>query len=243
MAKLKIMSLNAGYFTGVSGSTVEYVTKFDRILYAHHYAKHEVTDKVIELIENENPDILYISELRHDIHSHRIGSLFRSSKIYEKYAPESGYRHLPRFAGNANGVFLKRDWHVEHFYLKNGTKRLVHKVRVQDDLVLFFAHFALGARARRAQFEEIAREVAREKRAVLAGDCNTFGGYSELIALCQRGNLHILNDPTEHTFPAVLPNKTIDLFLATPELSTSRVRVLNDALVSDHLPVVLDVTY
>jgi len=240
MKKIRIMIYNVGYLTGLNGSVSDYIFKSHRIIFPRNNIRKSISEKISTFIKKENPDIVFLPEVKDRHYMTSIKSLFLKSYINTKYIPSSILNHLPFFKGNSNGVFLKEDFTVTKFYLQNGTKKLVYKVDIQENFSVYFAHFALSAKTRKKQFLELAEIMKKDDNCILAGDFNIFDGVKELQELLSIADLHTVNDLTKKTFPSSNPTYAIDLFLASPKVNVTSINVLSDALTSDHLPVVLD---
>ncbi|MCX6735608.1 MAG: endonuclease/exonuclease/phosphatase family protein [Candidatus Parcubacteria bacterium] len=241
MKKIRIMIYNTGYFRGLTGKTSEYFFRFNRIVFKNTEFKDRLSKSIASLVAESDPDILFIEETRNEPFMRYIKTLFLESHIDVKYEPKSFLRLTPFFSGNCNGVFFKHPYKMRRRYLKNGTKKLVYQVDVNESFSLFFSHFALGKATRKKQFNEIAEMINEKKQVAVAGDFNIFGGDSELKELLKKGGLEIKNNFSESTFPSFQPKHSIDLFLSSPSIKIISVKVLKGILFSDHLPVIIDI--
>ncbi len=73
----------------------------------------------------------------------------------------------------------------------------------------------------------------------MCGDFNIFHGSQEIDRLMKICKLHPVSAYAP-TFPAVSPDKALDLFLCSDSLHVTRCEVVRDFRGSDHLPVVLE---
>ena len=235
------MIFNAGYMTGIGGIE-ENISKVHRHIFPCHRQKNRFSEILTRALEEIRPDIVFLAEIRDEPHLQVIKNFFAQNHIDSKYKEGFVSRIIPFFRGNCNGVFLSEHYPVRKLFLKNGTKKLVYRIDIAEDISLYFSHFALSKKARKKQFEEMARMLAEtpDKKVVVAGDFNVFYGFSELEDLMSEANLRIASDLHEHTFPRTNPTRAIDLFLASPELKIEKEKVLRNVALSDHLPVVLD---
>jgi len=243
--KVRAMIYNVGNLTGIKGSVSEYVLQSQGYFLSEipsvRRQKQVLADHLVELIDEVRPDILFLAEIRDESYLDLIKSMFRSHAIDRKYGT-SFLASLPVLQGNSSGVFVQHDFPVERHYMSHGTKRLIQEVKIDADTSLFFGHFALGKSARAKQFQEVAQIVKPVKHPIVAGDFNILHGELELDELLARTGLSVVNHPDDKTFPTARPQMALDLFLAPPTIEAVEVAVLHGAQLSDHLPVVADIT-
>lgn len=233
------MIFNVGYLTGITGRISEYLLGGIRFVFPNMFSKKDISKKLTDIIEQTKPDILFLAEVRNEAYLTSIKNLFTESHIDIKYEPESILNFLPFFRGNCNGVFLRNPLPTKKLFMKNGTKKLVHQIDIADNCSILFSHFALGAETRKKQFSEIAK-IAIGKQVIIGGDFNIFKGTKELAGLIKESDVHLVNNLTDKTFPSYKPANIVDLFLASSTIKATYIGVLNDILISDHLPVVAD---
>ncbi|MBK5968982.1 MULTISPECIES: endonuclease/exonuclease/phosphatase family protein [Thiorhodovibrio] len=106
-------------------------------------------------------------------------------------------------------------------------------------LAVCVAHLALGARARRRQFDFLAELTGQYPYAVLMGDFNSGCGSSALRAMVERGGWHGL-DCERKTFPSWRPQHNLDHILVSTNIEILGARVVDYAL-SDHLPISMEI--
>lgn len=234
------MNFNMGYLTGITGKPSEYLTKGSRLILTNKNEKEKVLKSLTDLIEEVKPDILFLSEIRDEPCMIPVRNLFAKSYIDSKYKPESFLNFLPFFRGNCNGVFLRNSLPVKKLFMKSGSKKLVYQISITENCSILFSHFALGKQTRSKQFSEISQIVMKNNQSIIAGDFNIFRGIGELEELFKKGNLRLVNNLEKKTFPSYRPSHVIDLFLSSPSIKTTYVKVFDDVLISDHLPVVAD---
>ena len=247
MRNVRIMIFNVGYLTGITSFfSVEYFFKIHHLMFPSNAHREKIARGVAGLIEKENPDIVFLAEIRNERYIAAIQRLFMKSYVDAKYGPGSMLHRMPFFCGNCNALFLKKSLPVSTLFLGSGTKKLVYRVDISENFSAFFVHLALGKSVRRKQFAEIAGmvgEVPRTKHVIVAGDFNIFGGFSELQELTDRTGLCVVNHPAEHTFPTSRPRHTIDLILASPGLQVAGIHIHRDVFLSNHLPVCVDLKF
>jgi endonuclease/exonuclease/phosphatase family metal-dependent hydrolase len=75
-----------------------------------------------------------------------------------KYGPKSLYRKIPAWHNNSN----KLEFEIEYF--KEGAKKLIYKIQLKKNLILYFAHFSLVDKTRKEQIEEIRDRILENKK-------------------------------------------------------------------------------
>ena len=234
------MIFNAGYFSGITGPSAEYLYKAHRIIFRKMFVQTEIPKRLASLIESVKPDILFLSEIRNDKNIVPIKNLFAKHLIDVKYKPGSIYNFLPFFGGNCNGVFLRGSFPIHKFFVRNGSKKLVYRIDITDNFSIFFSHFSFLKRTRHKQLSEIAHLAKQKQHAVIAGDLNIFNGIKKLEKVLGKANLSVVNNLAYKTFPSRNPVFAIDMFLTSPSVKPAQIEVLNNVFLSDHLPVVAE---
>jgi len=75
-------------------------------------------------------------------------------------------------SGKSNAFVARKDYAFEKLYFSCGFKRLIYKIFLDDETVVYFAHFALKQAIRARQISEVHKlmqEERREKRGLLSG--------------------------------------------------------------------------
>jgi endonuclease/exonuclease/phosphatase family metal-dependent hydrolase len=161
-----------------------------------------------------------------------------------KYGEDNVIGRLPVLSHLSNGLLVRDGLgaSIEAHYLDTGPKRLVTEVQL-GDLSVFAVHLAMSGRGRRKQLDEIAAIVDERDRVVVAGDFNAYDGLGEIERRLEATGL-VLHDPGETVPPRPLDSivtdtRTLDFFLASPDVEVTRCEVI-DVQISDHRPVVLE---
>lgn len=149
-------------------------------------------------------------------------------------------RDLGPFAQHSNGLLSKlRPGPITEHRLPGlpGRGAVVAQFPLSDGshLAVGIVHLALGARARRRQFEYLVALAGQHPSLVLMGDFNCGCGSRALRSMVQRAGMRGL-DCTLKTFPSWRPRHTLDHILISASLRIVEARVLDYAL-SDHLPI------
>ncbi|MGQ0528103.1 MAG: endonuclease/exonuclease/phosphatase family protein [Alphaproteobacteria bacterium] len=123
-----------------------------------------------------------------------------------------------------------------------GTKRLIYKISLADNIVLFFAHFSLSLKTRKKQFEEIGALIRQENGdVIIMADFNVMKGFGELADLLEKNNLHILNEETAHTFTFYRKKIALDLCICSKNLfKRSYLKIIPQPF-SDHAGLLLEI--
>ena len=254
---MKILSANAGYLLDYDGSLSDYALKPHRAMVGSRGAEERATDRLVDVIADERPDIVTLVEV--DQGSLRTATDGQVARIAEKlaergldydaradgkYGDGNVLANLPVLEHLSNGLLVRSDLDCETtaHYLDTGPKRLVSEARI-GDLSVFGVHLAMSGRGRRRQLAEIVDIVADRERVVVAGDFNAYDGLDEVEETLGAAGL-VLHNPGETVPPRpldgiVTDTRTLDLFLTSPEIAVTRCDVI-DVQVSDHRPVVLE---
>ena len=236
----KILLYNVGYCAGLDGSVRGYVKHFLRYLYTPKKVVQRVLASVDHLVDREKPDICCFVEVR------RVRKFINRLWEYpfhsfeNKYGRRSIFRYLPYFRKNVLGFFSLKSHPFRRHFLRTGMKKLVYEIDLGKDVSLFFSHFALRKRTRRKQLKELEHLIKQRKQVILCGDFNIFDGVHELEEFIEECGLKIVNTLEDVTFPAVHPQKALDLFLCSASMHIEDLKVLHPQA-SDHLPVLLKV--
>lgn len=248
MHRFKVLLLNTGYCVGLNGSPKQYLRYFHRYFFCPRRIQQRVLASIDTLIAEIKPDLCCFMELHRESkllrrfnQLHRlINETYRYFHIANKYCETRILGRLPFFRRKSNGFLAKHPLPYRTHFFSRGGKRLIYEIILENSIHLFMAHFSLHREIRRKQFEEMAELVKSKKRVIVCGDFNIFRGFHELKPLLEAGNLKIVNQKNHATFPSCNPKKHLDLFLCSPDVPVTDVRVLKNVHISDHLPVVLE---
>ena len=235
---MKVLLLNAGYFTGLDGSLSDYLIHGFRYLYTPDAVMHEVENAVKHLVYTEKPDICCFLELHQKTAFVKDFRPYRCHDIDNKYGLQSFLRWLPFFDDNCNGFFSRKNIPFKKLYFKNGAKKLIYELKIAEDVSLILCHFSLSSPVRQKQFLEVQKIIHKRDRVIVAGDFNIFHGTCELSQLLADCDVKLVNH--KPTFPAVHPTKMFDLFLCSKSIKITRCEVARGFHGSDHLPVILE---
>ena len=238
--KFRILLFNVGYATALDGSLRNYLLRFYRYLYTPRRIIRQVRQAIFLLLKKVQPDVCCFVEIHRKTGSVPHPHVYTSHDMANKYGLHSVLRRLPFFRDNCNGFFAKGACSFQKMYFKNGTKKLIYEIKLREDVSLLLVHFSLERRVRRLQVAELHDIIKARKNVILCGDFNIFKGRSELEELAEECDLRIVNSPSDVTFPAVNPTKSLDLFLCPKHIKNAHATVLKGVHASDHLPVLLE---
>lgn len=218
--------------------------------------------KISKYLKHIDPDILGLIELDSgSIRSNRysaseffadnLGMKYWVEKT--KYARKSFYKvlnYIPIVRKHGNAILSKQKLYDTQFYfLSRGVKRLVihSKIKVKSrkkdiDVHLFAVHLSIRRRTRHTQLKELAQLVtAAPNPKIVFGDFNTFTGLSELDTFVKEAGLRIAEkNGSGKTYPSWKPRYSLDHIYVSPDIIVRQYRILEDAILSDHLPVLMD---
>lgn len=258
---MRILSFNTGYLLGYQNVLWGYVPPPVQSLVGDGEVEQRNFERLVELIDREQPDIVGLVELDQGSHRTTTAGQFRtlvdrlqdnglpySGQAANKYGQHRVISSLPFYRHLGNAVLSRDDIQVttHTHYLTTGRKRLVIEVDLSSDVVLFLVHLSLRASTREQQLGELAELVGRragERQVIVTGDFNIFDGFEELDEFRERTGLEMqvpgATIPERPFDDLLLSSRTIDLFLSSPTISVEQCRVLDEQL-SDHRPVVLE---
>lgn len=237
---MKIMFLNLQYGLGLDGSFGDFLRHFYRYFYCSRKVEVKAVDALKDILWKERPDVLLLTETYLEHLKDLVNEGYAYFDVGNKYGPMSLLRKIPGFRRRSNGFLANGNFNFDKHYLKNGVKKLIYEIKINEDLGLFMGHFSLSGRTRKKQFDELKKIAGRYKKVILCGDFNIFSGYEELESLIKELDLKIVAKQEHKTYPAYNPKHHMDLFLCSKDLKIKGAKVLREKL-SDHLPVILEV--
>jgi len=244
---MKILLLNIAYCTGLTGSKLDYLLNFYRFAFTPRKIQKRVLHSLKNILKKHDIDLAAFIE----IDSGSIASGFKNQilelvdekyqyyDIENKYGPKSFLPRLPFFNGKSNGFVAKTPIPFKKNFLKYGTKKILFEFNLPGDITLYTFHFSLKASERKKQFHELKRIIQSKKKIIICGDFNIFGGISEVEPLLEGTDLRVVE--TGPTFPSKNPKITLDIFIVSKAIEVKSVEVLTDQVISDHLPVVIEI--
>ena len=116
-----------------------------------------------------------------------------------------------------------------------------------EDIVFCCTHFPLNETERlnsANKITEFIQSMGTDKPVIVGGDFNAYPDENAVIRL--KRDFEMLNDETEHTFPADNPDRTIDyLYMYKNAAAGNKIGcgVVAESVASDHRPVWADVVF
>lgn len=224
----KILLSNLGYLRGINGCLTHHLFYAHRHIYCSEKVQRRAAMQLLEMMDREDPDLCCFVEIdqgdRTSGNYHQLkalaGEKYPFFDIENKYASTSKLRQFALTRGKSNGFLAKQQHEFSKLYFVNGTKRLVYRISLSDDLTVFFAHFSLKKVVRQLQLMEIRKLLAdTQGHKILLGDFNILTGLGELEPLLADGELVLLNSPDIPTFTFHTQRKLLDLCLCSPEIA------------------------
>ncbi len=245
-----ILLSNLGYARDIGGQISHHVRYLHRHFYCAPTVQQRALDQLSDLIARENPDLCCFVEIdQGSFPSGGVNQLkaltgahYGHAHIENKYGLASRLRSFFVTRGKSNGFMAKQPFPFETLYLHHGIKRLVYKIRLDRNLVLFFSHLSLNRRARQAQLLEIRQLLHGESgEAVFLGDFNLLTGLSELGPLLNHSDFVLFNRHDEPTFTFHKRSLVLDICIGSRSLAArSSLRVLPQPY-SDHAALLLQI--
>lgn len=249
MGAYKIFMSNLGYLRGINGRLDHHVRYVHRYLYCPVDTQKQALRQLATMLETENPDICCFLEI--DTGSSDLANFNQLEALLDdrypffdcenKYGPNSMLRRWPFWRGKSNGFIAMQQTPFERVYFVSGTKRLVYRLTLPENITLFFTHFSLKRAVRRKQLLEM-RQLLQQTggECIVMGDFNILNGFQELQPLLEENNLHLLNVENSPTFTFHRMRKALDLCICTTGLvERAHLRILPQPF-SDHEALVLE---
>lgn len=245
----KILFSNVGYAKGIDGSLWQHLCYAGRHLYCRPNIQQKVLGQLSDIIATEDPDICCFVELDSgSFHSAYLNQLqplldtrYGLHDLADKYGENSWLGRMPLHRGKSNGFVAKSVEKFDKLYFTHGSKRLLYRILLADDVSLFFAHFSLQRKTRALQFAELKIWLEETNGPVIVmADFNILKGLAELDEFLQETGLVLLNSPDQPTFTFHTRKHVLDLCLCSPELAGgAKLRVIDQSF-SDHDALLLE---
>ena len=108
-----------------------------------------------------------------------------------------------------------------------------------EPLVVVGMHLALSRKAQNLQLDYVHRLVDEFDHVIVMGDLNCNSEHLSESHLAKSGLIHAsLGHPS---YPSWKPTKEIDHILVSPSIRINSIRTLQDVMLSDHLPIEIDI--
>ena len=249
MDKYKILMGNLGYLRGINGSLAHHIAYAHRHFYCSAVSQQKAIGQLKAIIEREDPDICCFVEIDqgsgHSAHFNQLEQVvndkYRFFDIDNKYGTDSRLRQFSLTRGKSNAFMSRVEFPFERVQFTHGTKRLIYKLQLRDDLTVFFAHFSLKRKVRALQLLQI-RQMIRDTpgEVIFLGDFNILDGFGELSLLLQ-DKLVLMNRDDTPTFTFHRSKKVLDVCICTPGIATKTVLDVIAQPYSDHAALILEI--
>ncbi|MCH2546298.1 MAG: endonuclease/exonuclease/phosphatase family protein [Alphaproteobacteria bacterium] len=250
MQPLKILMSNLGYARGINGCLAHHVRYAHRHVYCSQLVQTQALDQLAEIMREEIPDICCFVEIdngsfdtsRFNQFEHILNDEYPHYDIENKYGHNSILRNLAFTRGKSNAFISRDELAYEKIHFTYGTKKLIYKITLEENLTLFFAHFSLKKPVRKLQLEQT-RDLMHETpgEVIFMGDFNVLTGLDELHPLTHDEGLILMNKHDAPTFTFHKRQLVLDLCLCTPEIAKrTQLRVIPQPY-SDHAALFAEV--
>jgi endonuclease/exonuclease/phosphatase family metal-dependent hydrolase len=246
----KVLFSNIGYAKGIDGTLWQHISRAGRYLYCAVSTQTLVLGQLKAIIKQESPDLCCFVE----IDTGSLGSAYlnqvqfildedyRFFDVANKYAKGNWRQYMPLSKGRSNAFISKQELVFDRLYFKHGTKRLMYRVVLPNNVHVFFAHFSLDRNVRVRQFEEVRGMIEQcPGDAVLLADFNIMYGFSELEPLLKDSNLRLLSREEDHTFLFHNNRLALDLCVCTAPLLNRIMLKVVDQPFSDHQALLVEI--
>lgn len=245
----KIFFSNVGYAKGIDGTLAQHVQRFHRHLYFGVPPQQQVLAQLKSIIKHEDPDLCCFVEVdRGSFHSSYFNQLnylvdddYCHYDIADKYGENNPLGRLPLFQGKSNAFISKQQLDFQKLYFKRGSKRLIYRIGLPNNITLYFGHFSLQEKVRALQLAELRNFIqTHDGEVIIMADFNIMQGFKELRPLLDRTDLMVLNDEAEHTFRLHRRSWALDLCICSQSLAERvTLRVIPQPY-SDHAALLIE---
>lgn len=250
MTTTKVLMGNLGYLRGINGELLHHMRYAYRHLYCPPSVQEACIRQVVNIMEQEQPDICCFVEIDKgsaDVRNFNqlealVSTNYPFFDIENKYGPLSRLRHLPLTRGKSNGFVAKRELPYEKIFFTHGTKRLIYKISVEPHVTLFFAHFSLKKAVRYHQLLQVRQILAQTPGEIIVlGDFNIHSGFGELAPLMHENHLMLMNQEDVPTFRFHTRRLPLDLCICSRGIAErSELKIIPQPY-SDHEALLLTI--
>ncbi len=197
--------------------------------------------RVAKVILEQQPDLVAVQEL--DSMTNRCGKKYILGEIAQLTGMHPEYFPAIKFDGGKYGIGIlskEKPLAVQGYPLPGREEKRALLVVEFQDYMFACTHLSLTEEDRLESLEIIGKiAAASQKPFYFAGDLNDTPGSPFLDGL--QKNFRILNDVKAQTFPAPLPDRTLDYIAVwkgtAPKLDVVSKDVVDEPMASDHRPV------
>ncbi len=197
--------------------------------------------RIADVIRNAAPDVVAVQEL--DSMTNRSGQKYVLGELAERTQMYAVYQSAIEYDGGKYGIGIlsrQKPLCTEAFALPGREEQRALVMAEFEDYLFACTHLSLTDEDRMASLELIKQCAAKsEKPFYLAGDMND-SPESDFIKALQQ-NFDLLNNVNQLTYPADVPEQTIDYIAvwkpAAPIYAVTSKEVLEVSVASDHRPV------
>jgi endonuclease/exonuclease/phosphatase family metal-dependent hydrolase len=212
-------------------------------------------ERVLQVIEEENPDLICLQEVQHSLSRRRFGDQPKLAAAYFHACASLFQMNCPNRHGGYGNLILSR-WPFRahhHISLRLGKRRprgaqLAVIETPEGSLHLVHWHLGLAEKERRWQVRHLlGHALFRESAALPTLICGDFNDWRNKLAsvVFATHDFHQVTSPPSHyrSFPAFLAVASLDKAFCRGDVTIRHARVVRSKLAkraSDHLPLVVD---
>lgn len=245
----KVFFSNIGYARGIDGSLVQHIRRAHRHFYTGSSPQQLVLGQLKDIIRAENPDLCCFVEVDrgsfHSAYCNQMEYLTDDDYVFydiaDKYGEGNPLGRLPMFQGKSNAFVSKYDLEYQRLYFQRGSKRLLYRVALGENVTLYFGHFALQEKVRALQLAELRNFIqTHEGEVIIMADFNIMQGFKELRPLLDRTDLMVMNDEMQPTFRLHSKNWALDLCICSQSLAERLELKIIPQPYSDHAALLVE---
>lgn len=203
--------------------------------------------RIAKVIIDVAPDVVAVQEL--DSMTVRYGKKYVLGEIASLVGMHHSYFPAIEFDGGKYGIGIlskEKPIGLKGYSLPGREEKRALLVAEFEDYFFACTHLSLTGEDRMSSLEIIGKIAGESNKPfILAGDFNDLPESAFIQGL--QKEFHILNIPAEKTFPAPLPDRTLDYITLlkkdSPDFKVLGSEVIDEPMASDHRPVVVELEF
>ena len=204
-------------------------------------------ERIAEVIKKLDTDAIAIQEI--DSCTNRSEGLFVLEELAKRTGMYPIYAPAIEFDGGKYGIGIlckQKPLSIKHYPLPGEEEKRTLMVAEFDHYIFSCTHLSLTEKDRLSSAKIIYDTLKSYKKPVfIGGDWNDTPDSKFITEMNQ--NFYLLTDTASHTFPASLPETTIDYIAALKQdktkINVSKAEVYDAEIESDHRPVKVIIDY
>lgn len=246
----KVLFSNIGYAKGIDGTLWQHLSRAGRYLYCRVPTQTLVLGQLKAIIDLEQPDLCCFVEIDsgslHSAYMNQLKVLMDDDycffDIANKYGEGNWRQYMPLSKGRSNAFLSKKELPFDRLYFKHGTKRLMYRIALDNNVHVFFAHFSLDRRVRVQQFLDVRNLMEQcPGESILLADFNIMHGFKELDPLLTNSKFMLLSKEDRTTFTFHRRKLALDLCVCSQSLADRLSLKVIDQPFSDHEALLVEI--